>query len=65
MSEEFDLAAFFDDIESFYGAQCEAEQAGKQEFKCPLCGGNAWRSRADSNGHLHCGCYDCGFKITM
>lgn len=50
-------------IIKFLKAQHEAEEAGKEEFTCPVCGGNARWGRAALNGHLHCGCEKCGMKV--
>ena len=47
----------------FLKAHHEAEEAGKEEFTCPVCGGDAWWGRAAINGHLHCGCEKCGMKV--
>lgn len=52
-----------DKITSFMKAQQEAEQEGRHEFTCPLCGGKAEWGRARDNNHLHCGCKGCGFRI--
>lgn len=49
----------------FLSARLKAEQEGTKEFKCPLCGGEAWWDRAPSNGHLRCGCRKCGIKIMV
>lgn len=57
-AKEYDEAFF-----KFLKAQHEAEEAGKEEFTCPVCGGNAWWGRASINGHLHCGCEKCGMKV--
>lgn len=59
ISEEKNIQMLFD----FMRAQKEAEKSGKKEFTCPLCGGEAWWGRAPSNGHLHCGCRKCGFRL--
>lgn len=47
----------------FLKAQAQAETDGRQKFTCPLCGGAAWWSRNDVNGHLWCGCQGCGFGM--
>lgn len=47
----------------FWEAQDKAEQEGKNEFICPLCGGKAWWYRSEYNGHIHCGCDTCKFLI--
>ena len=47
----------------FWGAQDKAEKEGKEDFICPLCGGKAWWSRSQYNGHIHCGCDSCGFLL--
>lgn len=52
-----------DKITAFMKAQQAAEQEGRHEFTCPLCCGKAEWGRAWGNNHLHCGCYDCGFRI--
>lgn len=52
-----------DQIAAFMKAQQEAEQEGRHEFTCPLCGGKAEWGRARGNNHLHCGCRDCGFRM--
>ena len=52
-----------DEIVEFLKAQDEAEKAGQEEFKCPICGGKAWWGRSELNGHLHCGCEGCGIRV--
>lgn len=52
-----------DMIIAFMKAQGEAEQEGRHEFTCPLCGGKAEWGRARGNNHLHCGCKGCGFRM--
>ena len=52
-----------DEIISFMQAQQEAEEAGKHEFTCPICGGVAVWGRSEYNNHLHCGCKGCGFRM--
>ena len=47
----------------FLKAQQKAEETGEKQFKCPLCGGDAWWQRSSYNGHLHCGCEDCRFLM--
>lgn len=47
----------------FLKAQDKAEKEGKNEFVCSLCGGKAWWSKSQYNGHIHCGCDSCGFLI--
>ncbi len=37
----------------FWKAKDEAEKEGNNEFICPLCGGKAWWSRSEYNGHTH------------
>jgi predicted RNA-binding Zn-ribbon protein involved in translation (DUF1610 family) len=54
---------FIDSIVLFMSAQQQAEEEGKKEFVCPLCGGLAWWGRAKCNNHLHSGCPKCGFKM--
>lgn len=49
--------------DAFIEAQREAEKEGKNEFICPLCGGDAWWGRAEVNNHLHCGCRKCGYLL--
>ena len=44
-------------------AQQEAEDQGKEEFICPVCGGKARWSRCEENHHLHTECSKCGIKI--
>ena len=51
------------DMVAFMSARMKAEQEGKKEFKCPLCGGEAWWGRVPSNGHLRCKCRKCGISI--
>lgn len=53
----------YESIELFTKAQEKAEKNNKEEFVCPLCGGEAWWGRAESNNHLHAGCKKCGFRI--
>ena len=57
---DFDTKEVITDIFTFFKAQHEAEENGKQEFVCPLCGGHAHWGRAYNN-HLHTGCRDFGF----
>ena len=52
-----------DKIIAFMQAQREAEEEGREEFTCPLCGGTAFWGRARVNNHLHCGCKGCGFRM--
>lgn len=52
-----------DEIVEFLKAQAKAEEAGQEEFKCPICGGEAWWGLAEGNGHLHCGCQGCGIQV--
>lgn len=61
--EEVNLDKVFKDMMSFGTAQQKAEQEGRSEFECPLCGGRAWWSTSSYNNHLHCGCKQCGFKM--
>lgn len=51
------------DVSKFLKAQQKAEEAGEKQFKCPLCGGDAWWERSSYNRHLHCGCKGCGFLM--
>lgn len=51
------------DFVSFIKAQIEAEEQGKNEFTCPLCGGDAWWRRVSYNNHLRSGCKKCEFFI--
>ena len=50
-------------LKAFMEAQDQAEQEGRKEFTCPLCGGPAEWARARGNNHLHCSCVGCGFRI--
>lgn len=52
-----------DDVFKFMKAQQDAEEEGEEEFVCPICGGKAWWGRSYINGHLHCGCQDCGIRV--
>lgn len=52
-----------EDMAVFSSAQQAAERRGEEAFTCPLCGGTAWWGRSKTNGHLHCGCNDCHFKL--
>lgn len=48
----------------FLEAQKKAEENGKEEFTCPICGGKAiWGRATGYNNHLHTRCNDCGFAI--
>ena len=44
-------------------AEQQAEEEGKKEFVCPLCGGTAWWLQSDYNGHKHSRCTKCGFYV--
>ena len=44
-------------------AQEIAEEKGSQEFKCPVCGGDAYWSRAEHSKRLACGCTRCGMYL--
>lgn len=48
---------------SFLAAMNEAEETGEDTFPCPICGGQAHMSRAESNGHAHARCSSCGFTL--
>lgn len=64
MSRELSDAEFEEFLSkamAFMEAQREAEDAGKNQFVCPICGGTAWWDRSISNNHLHAGCEKCGF----
>lgn len=50
-------------LNAFMKAQQAAEKEDRQDFACPLCGGEARWSRAPGNNHLHCGCKKCGFRM--
>ena len=52
-----------DEIVAFLKARQEAEEQGKQEFTCPLCGATARWGRSSYNNHLHCSCQGCGFRM--
>ena len=54
---------FMDRIVLFMSAQQQAEEEGKREFECPLCGGLAWWGRENCNNHLRSSCPKCGFKM--
>lgn len=58
-----ELALPIKDLVLFMSAQAAAEQAGKREFICPLCGGAAGWGRSGYNGHLRVRCRSCGFRI--
>ena len=51
------------DIYVFMKAQEKAEDAGKYEFVCPLCGGKAWWERKLLHSKLVGGCRDCGMNL--
>ncbi len=57
------MTDIYEQIKAFMQARDEAEKANKEEFKCPLCGGDAWWGRSSYNNHLHCGCRKCGFRM--
>lgn len=48
---------------AFIEAITEAENNGKNDFICPICGGTAHFERARSNGHLHAKCDGCRTRI--
>ena len=48
---------------SFIEAITKAENDGKNDFICPICGGTAHFERARINGHLHAKCDGCGTKM--
>lgn len=50
-------------LSEFMESQQEAEKEGRQEFKCPLCGGRAMWGRSDYNNHLWTKCFGCGFLM--
>jgi predicted RNA-binding Zn-ribbon protein involved in translation (DUF1610 family) len=52
-----------EEIIKFMDAQQKAEKKGRNDFECPLCGGEAWWRRSSYNNHLHCGCKKCGVAI--
>ena len=54
---------FIEQIADFMAAQHEAEKEGRQDFKCPLCGGDAKWTRSTYNNHLRCKCFGCGFLM--
>ena len=47
----------------FLRAEQKAEEEGKQEFTCPLCGGKAWWARSSYNNHKHTSCTKCGMYV--
>lgn len=55
----------FGAMAKFAEAQKKAEKAGKEQFVCPLCGGNAWWGRSNINNHLHYGCKDCDYRVVQ
>lgn len=59
MTEEKQMDAIF----KYLKAEQEAEENGKQEFICPLCGGDAFWVRSPYNNHKHSGCRKCGMKV--
>jgi transcription elongation factor Elf1 len=54
---------FMDSLYKYLKAEQEAEENGKQEFTCPLCGGEAFWVRSPYNGHKHSGCRKCGMRV--
>lgn len=52
-----------DDIFKYLKAQQEAEDRDEHEFKCPICGGQAFWGRSPINGHLCSRCEKCGFGL--
>ena len=52
-----------DDIFKYLKAQQEAEEQGKEEFTCPICGGQAFWGRSSINNHLHSRCENCGIRV--
>ena len=59
MAEDEEMEAIF----KYLKAEQEAEENGKNEFTCPLCGGKAWWTRSAYNGHKHSSCTRCGFYV--
>lgn len=51
------------DIFQYLKAQQEAEEQGKDEFVCPICGGQAFWGRSRINNHLHSRCESCGIEV--
>ena len=41
----------------------EAEEAGRDELVCPMCGSNARIGRSDYNHHLWYHCDQCGLTL--
>ena len=47
----------------FLAALNKAEKENRQEFTCPVCGGDASWTRSPYNGHIHAGCAKCGIRV--
>lgn len=54
---------FIEKLKAFMEAQQAAEEEGRQEFTCPLCGEKAMWGRSPYNNHLHCSCKGCGIRM--
>ncbi len=52
-----------EEIFAFLEAQHDAEEKGKHEFTCPICGGQAEWQRSNYNGHIRAWCKGCNFKM--
>ena len=51
------------DALDFLAALNKAEKENRQEFTCPICGGNAFWTRSQYNGHIHAGCTKCRIRV--
>lgn len=52
-----------DDIIEYIKALNEAQEQGKTDFICPICGGTAHWSVSQDNGHTHSKCDGCGMRV--
>ena len=52
-----------DEAFAFVAALNTAVQENRQEFTCPICGGDASWTRSQYNGHIHAGCTKCRIRV--
>lgn len=51
------------DALEFLAALNKAEKENRQEFTCPICGGDASWTRSPLNGHIQAGCTKCRIRV--